>query len=779
MTDSVAGPVRVLLVSPKPPPRGGISTWTETVLAGADRRPDVQVRHVDIAPRWREGRLARFLPRVLGGVFQGCRDVQRVRRSLRREGVQVLHITTSGSLALVRDIAVLWLARRCNIPAFLHLHFGRTPSIVRRRGLEFLLLRLAARLAAGVIAVDKPSRDALAAALPAATIWTVPNPLVLDPAGVGSSRPGDATEVLYVGRISKSKGIRELVEAWAGLSAAGCRLVLAGPGDAGEVRRLRAFVQRRGMGDRIWLLGELPRARVLDRLREADIVVHPSHTEGFPYVIAEAMAYGRAIVATTVGAIPEMLDHDGSAPCGILVPPRDAEQLRSALEVLIHGGERRAQLGRLARDRVVRSYDSGAVLDRLVALWKQATLSRAAGRVEHVGPGRWTASAGAGPAANAVEPLEVLLISPKPPPQGGIATWTQTVLDEGAGRADVALRHVDIAPRWRQIHQLGYARRLVGGAFQGLADVLRVRSALRISSVRALSITSAGSLAGIRDCVVLAMARRRGIPGYYHLRFGRLPEIIHRHGWEWRLLRRAIHLSSHVVVLDRPSLLELKSQLPLARVQHIPNCISLDGLPSASPAAAPGMLEILYIGWMVPAKGVRELVEAWSEINTPASRLVLVGPGDGKLLRSLRDVADSRGAGSRLDITGELPHDHAMQRLMRAAIFVLPSYTEGFPNVILEAMAYGKAIVATTVGSIPEILDGDQPEPCGVLVPPREPEQLRMALSALLADPDRRKQLGSRARRKVEAHYETAAVFDRLVELWRGPTDVSSARAVL
>jgi len=309
---------------------------------------------------------------------------------------------------------------------------------------------------------------------------------------------------------------------------------------------------------------------------------------------------------------------------------------------------------------------------------------------------------------------------------------------------------------------------MVGGLLQGFRDALRVRHMLRERPIDAISITSSGSLAAIRDVMVLGMARRRGISGYHHLRIGRLPDIIRRNGWEWRLLRGAMRSATAVVVLDGASEAALTSAMPDIQVRKIPNCISLDGISPAPDMPMRAVPEILYLGWMVDTKGVRELVEAWSDIVVPPSTLVLAGPGSPVFLQEVRQLAVTRGTEGRLEILGEIMHDEAMARMRRTDLFVLPSYTEGFPNVVAEAMAFSRPIVATTVGAIPEMLDGGNGTPCGVLVPPRDVSSLRTAIKSLLADPTQRQELGRRARIKVETAYTAPKVFDRLVNLWQG-----------
>lgn len=155
----------------------------------------------------------------------------------------------------------------------------------------------------------------------------IPNGVEI-PAEVGEE--ADPPEILFVGRLSAEKGIRTLVDATRGLN-----LVVAGDGP------LRSLVPD--------ALGFVPHEDVQRLLARAAVVVLPSHREGLPMVLLEAMAHGRAVVATPVGGIPSLVE-DGVT--GLLVPPGDAKALREAIERLLVDPELRQRLGEAARAKV-------------------------------------------------------------------------------------------------------------------------------------------------------------------------------------------------------------------------------------------------------------------------------------------------------------------------------------------------------------------------------------------------------------------------------------------
>ena len=110
---------------------------------------------------------------------------------------------------------------------------------------------------------------------------------------------------------------------------------------------------------------------------------------------------------------------------------------------------------------------------------------------------------------------------------------------------------------------------------------------------------------------------------------------------------------------------------------------------------------------------------------------------------------------------GEKPHDEAMKIVASSSVFTLPSYTEGFPNAVLEAMALEKPIVATSVGAIPDMLCG-----CGVVVPPENSRELENALSDLISNEELRNDFAKKAKHKMLGEYTIDKIFESYKTIW-------------
>jgi teichuronic acid biosynthesis glycosyltransferase TuaC len=176
--------------------------------------------------------------------------------------------------------------------------------------------------------------------------------------------PREGPGICYVGRLAFQKGLRELMEVFGGLidQIPGVWLAVVGEGPMDE--ELRNHIRTAGWEGRVFMPGSLPHDEVRSWLNASDIFVLPSHNEGLPNVVLEAMSCERAVVATDVGGIGEAVE-DGIT--GILVPPREVDHLKSALANLLENPGGRVEMGRRGRERVKARFSwgrsAGALID--------------------------------------------------------------------------------------------------------------------------------------------------------------------------------------------------------------------------------------------------------------------------------------------------------------------------------------------------------------------------------------------------------------------------------
>ncbi len=237
-----------------------------------------------------------------------------------------------------------------------------------------------------------------------------------------------------------------------------------------------------------------------------------------------------------------------------------------------------------------------------------------------------------------------------------------------------------------------------------------------------------------------------------------LPSVIKVHGTDinvlanMRLLKAQMRWylprADRVVVVSRP-LGEKVAALGVdpARIDLVRNGVDAQLFHPRDRAACRAKLArsansriLLYVGWLLDTKGVFDLMDAFARVaaKDPEAELVMIGDGPARaqLERRQKEIP-------RVTLTGALPPDAVATWLGACDVFTLPSWSEGTPNVVLEALAAGRRVVATDVGGIPDLIPSAE---VGTLVPVRSPDALADALTRALAtqyDPARVVELGS------------------------------------
>jgi glycosyltransferase involved in cell wall biosynthesis len=159
--------------------------------------------------------------------------------------------------------------------------------------------------------------------------------------------------------------------------------------------------------------------------------------------------------------------------------------------------------------------------------------------------------------------------------------------------------------------------------------------------------------------------------------------------------------------------------------------------------AAVKPMQIAYISWIEEYKGIKELVEVMKRIKHENIAIKVNAYGNGTQSDWLRHIIISEGLEDYIAYHGWANHETKMQALRDADVFVLPSYTEGIPNSLLEAMSSQLACIATNVGGIPSVLENNK---TGLMIQPKSEEELYSAIVDLYHHPDKRLRLAKDAR---------------------------------
>jgi len=238
------------------------------------------------------------------------------------------------------------------------------------------------------------------------------------------------------------------------------------------------------------------------------------------------------------------------------------------------------------------------------------------------------------------------------------------------------------------------------------------------------------------------------------------------------ILGRALQQAQWVTVCSRVALDRLLALSPSVRAisSVIPIGIDIPILPPRPPRPAAGVPpRLLFVGRLVPMKGVDLAIDAVARLRSSFPTLRLTVVGDGSERGGLEAQARAAGLASVVDFVGWQSAPQVAALMEQATLVVMPSratrteYTEGLGLVALEAAALGRAVVAARVGGIPEaVADGVT----GLLVEGDDASALAEAIGALLADPDRAVAMGHAGRQRAIRHFGWTSCFDAFHELF-------------
>ncbi len=331
--------------------------------------------------------------------------------------------------------------------------------------------------------------------------------------------------------------------------------------------------------------------------------------------------------------------------------------------------------------------------------------------------------------------LKILMVGSSLEQNGGIATFEKLILKHAS--TDIEIRHITSHDEGSIVHRL-----IIFG--QALINLLG-RLLFQKTDIVYLQISEGGNLLRKSIITLIAFLFRKPVLMHahgaeFHLTYSRLPE------WAKQLLSGIFCRCSGLIVLSNTwkDYYVLNLGLNPQQVFVLPNPVEL-------PAEIPQRLNInrvtlLFCGRVGERKGTFDLINAFANLSAEqknCAQLIIAGDGD---IEQGRKLVENLNLTEYITFVGWVNSEQRDKLLAKADVFLLPSYNEGLPMAILEAMSWGLPVISTPVGGIPELITSNEN---GLLVEPGDIQQLSVAMQSLIINEELRLILGRTARERV------------------------------
>lgn len=235
-------------------------------------------------------------------------------------------------------------------------------------------------------------------------------------------------------------------------------------------------------------------------------------------------------------------------------------------------------------------------------------------------------------------------------------------------------------------------------------------------------------------------------------------------GKKQKALRDCLQSADCVIALSQSWKKALSAGIGLSNCVALPNGISLAGYPKEEILPFERRpVDFLFLGRLGAEKGTDNILKALENLKASGHRFNCVLAGDGSVQDYSQWVKEA-GMEGQISFAGWVQGEQKRKLLREARILLLPSRNEGMPMSILEAMAFGEAVISTKVGGIPEAVEDDV---SGVLIEPDNEEKLRATIDRLLDDHALAERMGRRGREIVEQKFDLRQIHSELLAIYR------------
>lgn len=339
---------------------------------------------------------------------------------------------------------------------------------------------------------------------------------------------------------------------------------------------------------------------------------------------------------------------------------------------------------------------------------------------------------------------------------GGIASWTKKYIDTFPTE-EFRLIPISSVLSSKNMQAPIYERLRKGGQEVG-SIIKQLKKNIVENDVKILHTTTSGSLGTFRDYQVGKLCKKYGVKTIMHCRYGCIPDILeHNNFMRWALLQ-TMKYYDQIWVLDKYSFNALSAIPDICdKVRLTPNSIEVDRLDCI---ASKSYTNFIFMANVLPTKGIFELIEAVKKVKYNI-QLHIVGPATEKMFFLLKEYAANLWE-QKLFYYGKLENQQAVRFLKEMDTLILPTYFPGeaFPISILEAMSYGKLVIATPRAAIADMLTALDGTHCGILIHEKSVENIVKSIEWAIENKILADEMCIKAYEKVWSSYRTDVVYE-------------------
>lgn len=345
--------------------------------------------------------------------------------------------------------------------------------------------------------------------------------------------------------------------------------------------------------------------------------------------------------------------------------------------------------------------------------------------------------------------MKVLLVSPLPPPEGGIATWTKKYIGYCRNK-DIDVEIVNIALIGKRLEKINRKRNFWDEVKRTSAILKDLKIKLKTYKPDVVHINSSCSRFGVfRDYLCVKKCVRAKVRVFVHCRCNIEDQL--GGGMSRKIFIKMINNVTGVMVLNKTSLKYVQSVSDV-KCYLVPNFIDNEML-NESQKQNEELRKLVFVGHVQRAKGTLEIFEA--AIKLPDKEFVLVGP--------IKDEIVQLECPPNVQMVGKKSMHEIKEYLDNADVFLFPSYTEGFSNALVEAMARGLPAIATNVGANEDMIE----DRGGIIIPVQNSDAIVTAVKKL--EPcSVRTEMSRWNCKKVKESYLIGSVIEKLFIIYRG-----------